>query len=618
MSLLEEKLANLPDEPGVYIMKDASDRIIYIGKAVSLRNRVRQYFQSSRGHSEKVKSMVSRIRDFEYIITDSELEALILECNLIKKHKPHYNILLKDDKHYPYIKITTEEEYPRVVITRRVEKDKNRYFGPYTSTRAVRETLDILKKVFPIRTCKKNVKQGTVIDRPCLNYHIKQCMGPCQGNIDKNEYHNIIINICSFLDGKYDEILSSLKEEMAEAAENLQFERAAALRDKIAAVDIVLQNQKVLSTAMEDQDVIAFAHGKEETMVQMFFIRSGKLIGTEQFCLEETLGTEHKEVISSFIKQFYLISPFIPKEILLQEEIDEILIIERWLSERRGNRVYIRVPKRGEKHKLVQMAIKNAEEALANLTLKVRREKERTQGASEDLAKYLDLEKPPFRIEAFDISNFQGAEAVASMVVFEGGKPKNKDYRRFKIKTVDGPNDFASMAEVVRRRYSRGLKEREELNKQGKDYSSGKFSSFPDLILIDGGKGQLSSALNALRGLGISDIPVIGLAEEFEEIYMEDREEPVRIPRDANALHLLQRVRDEAHRFAITYHRSLRDKNSLHSVLEDIPEIGPKRRRELFKYFGSVDAIRGASMDELCKVPGMNKRAAERIREYFQ
>lgn len=618
MSILEEKLKNLPDQPGVYIMKDSSGEIIYIGKAVSLKNRVRQYFQASKSHTAKVRAMVSHIHDFEYILTDSELEAFILECNLIKKHRPRYNILLKDDKHYPYIKITMEEDYPRILMTRKLEKDKNRYFGPYTSAASVKETIELIRKIFPIRTCNRDVHYGTVTGRPCLYFHINQCLGPCQGNVDMGEYREMIKQVCKFLEGKHDDLLKELKNKMAEAAENLQFELAALLRDRIASVERILQNQKIISTAMEDQDVIAYARDQDDVMVEMFFIRSGKLMGTEHFLLEDLQDTESKEVLQSFIKQFYLTAAFIPKEILLQEEIDEAPIIERWLSDRRGNRVYVKAPKRGEKRELVEMAMKNAQEALLNFSEKIRREWARTVGASEELARYIGLDKAPVRIEAFDISNIQGTDSVASMVVFENGKPKSKDYRRFKIKSVQGPNDFASMAEVIGRRFKRGLEEQKELLEQGKDVGSGKFSRFPDLLLIDGGKGQLSSARAVLRELGLEYIPTIGLAERFEEVFMEGREDPIIIPRNSDALHLLQRIRDEAHRFAITYHRSLRGKSGLHSILEDIPGIGPKRRRELLRHFGSIDAIRKASLEELAKVEGMNRQAAENIKEYLR
>jgi len=617
MNLLEEKLRNLPDQPGVYIMKDEMGEIIYIGKAVSLKNRVRQYFQSSRNHSPKVRAMVARIKDFEYILTDSELEALILECNLIKKHRPRYNVLLKDDKHYPYIEITTEEDYPRILITRKIKKDKNRYYGPFTNPRAVRETIGLIKKIFPIRSCNKNLDNIKKGDRPCLYYHINQCQGPCMGDVDKKDYQNMIKEVCKFLDGKYEDLLYELKKKMEEAAEKLQFEKAALFRDKIAAVEQIMEKQKVLSTDMADQDVIAVGQRDENSIVQIFFIRSGKLIGTEQFVMDHVKDSDVSDILGSFIKQFYLTAFYIPKEIILQESFDELPIIERWLSDKKGSRVYIRVPQKGEKRRLVEMAIKNASEALANYEQKAKRENDRTLGAVEELAKYIKLECPPMRIEAFDISNIQGTDSVASMVVFEGGKPSLSDYRRFKIKGVEGPNDFASMAEVIERRFKRGISERNKLESEGKDLNAGKFSKFPDLILIDGGKGQLNEALKVLDSLGLGYIPAIGLAKKYEEVYVRDQAEPIIIPRNSNALHLLQRIRDEAHRFAITYHRSLRNMNRVHSVLEDIPLIGPKRRAALFKHFGSIEAIRKASLEELMQVEGMNRQAAENIQQYL-
>lgn len=619
MASLEYKLTTLPDNPGVYIMKDSDDNIIYIGKAKSLKNRVRQYFQSSRNHSQKVRSMVEHIRDFEYILTDSELEALILECNLIKKHRPKYNVLLKDDKHYPYIKVTTNEEYPRVLMVRRIERDGARYFGPYTNSRAVNETLELIRKLFPIRSCSRSLDGNNTNNRPCLYYHIGECLAPCQGDVDKEEYGELIEQICKFLDGKHQVLIDELKIEMERASNNLEFERAAIIRDRIMAVEKILENQKIIWTDdMEDRDVIALATSAPNIIAQIFFIRSGKLIGSEQFVLEDSYGNHLEDAIESFIKQFYADDTYIPKELFIDREIPDVDILEDWLSRRRGNRVYIKVPKRGIKRRLVDLAEKNATEAAQNIQYRERRKEERTVGACEELAEYLNLESVPYRIEAFDISNIQGVESVASMVVFEGGKPKKKDYRRFKIKTVKGPDDYASMAEVVRRRYTRGLNEIAHLQSEGKDIDGGKFSILPDLILIDGGKGQLKAAFEVLEELNLDYIPIISLAEKYEEVYMIDRIEPLIIPRNANALHLIQRIRDEAHRFALSYHRSLRQKESIHSILEDIPEIGPKRRIALLKKFGSVEAIRAASLEELCSVDGMTRRAAQNIKDYLQ
>ena len=619
MEHIKEKLKNLPDHPGVYIMKDDTGSVIYVGKAVSLRNRVRQYFQSSRNHSPKIRALVKQIRDFEYILTDSELEALILECNLIKKHRPKYNVMLKDDKSYPYIKITTEEEYPRVIVTRRVKKSDGKYFGPYTNVKAVRETVELLRKIFPIRSCNRNVKQGVKEGRPCLYYHINQCLGPCQGNVDREEYGSMIKQVSKFLEGKHGDLLQELRLKMDEAANNLEFEKAARLRDRIAAVEQILERQKIVNTTtVEDMDVIAFAAGADNTVAQVFFIRISSLIGAQQLVIEDTQGTELNEIISSFIKQFYLMSQYIPKTILIQDDIEDADVIVKWLSDKRGNRVYLHVPKRGEKKKLLEMAARNADEALQNISENIKREEARTKGAVKELADYLGLNQLPDRIEAFDISNIQGTDSVASMVVFEEGKPKNRDYRRFKIKSVKGPDDFASMAEVLERRFRRGLEERRELTEQGKSVDDGKFSRIPDLVLIDGGKGQLNIAVEVIRGLGLNDITVISLAERFEEVYVEGQDEPVNIPKHSAALHLLQRIRDEAHRFALNYHRSLRKKSSLHSVLEEIPGIGEKRRKTLIKHFGTIEAIKNASLEELASVEGMNRRAAQKVLEYLK
>lgn len=617
MKYLEEKLKKLPDNPGVYLMKDETNDIIYVGKAISLKNRVRQYFQSSKNHSPKVRAMVANIEDFEYIMTDSELEALILECNLIKKHRPKYNILLKDDKQYPYIKVTMEEDFPRVILTRDIKKDKNIYFGPYESTKVIRDTLEVIKKLFPIRTCKKNLNSIKKGDRPCLYYYIDQCHGPCIGNIGKEEYREIIRKVCRFLDGKYEDLINELRQEMEASSKNLNFEKAANIRDKINSVEKVMERQKIISLDMIDQDVVVIALGEEESIVQMFFIRSGKLTGSEQLILDTKDEIDLKEILSSFIKQFYLTSSFIPKEILLQQELEEALVMERWLTSKKGQRVYIKAPQRGDKKRLVDMALKNALEALENLKSKVAIEEARTIGALEEISQKLDLTYVPTRIEAFDISNTQGTNSVASMVVFEKGKPSKKDYRRFKIKGIEGPDDYASMAQVMKRRFKRGLEEKAKLKSEGKDPELGKFSRLPDLILIDGGRGQLNAAISSLRELGIDYIPTISLAEKNEEIYMDNMEEAIVIPKNNLGLQLLQRVRDEAHRFAISYHRSLRGKDNIRSILEDVPNIGPSRRRSLLKHFGSIEKMRRASFEELSKVEGMNQKAALSIIEYF-
>ena len=613
---METKLINLPDQPGVYIMKNKDDKIIYIGKAVSLRNRVRQYFRST-GHSGKVGAMVSNIEDFEYIITDTEVEALILESNLIKKHRPKYNILLKDDKHYPFIQVTTGEEYPRILLTRRIKKDKHRYFGPYTNAGAVRETIEVIKRIFPIRSCNRSIQEGQTPEKPCLHYYIGQCWGPCMGSVPKDKYQDMIKDVLRFLEGKEEDVLVKFRAAMLEASENLQFEKAAGLRDKIQAVEKIMETQKIMSTSMVDQDVFACYQEESQTAIQIFMIRNGKLIATEHPILEDTGGLDLSEVLNSYLKQFYADSVFIPKEIYLQEDIDDQEVIGNWLTEKKGSRVYIRRPQRGEKLKLVQMARRNAEEALHNYNRKAEREFARTKGAVLELQEALYLAASPKRIEAFDISNTQGTQSVASMVVFIDGKAAKKEYRRFKIKTVEGPNDFASIAEVVGRRFSRGIEERSKLEEEGKSYSLGKFSHLPDLVIIDGGKGQLSAAMTSMEKLGVDHIPAFGLAEEFDELYSVEGGDPIFLPRNSSALHLLQRLRDEAHRFALSYHRSLRNKNSLHSVLQDIPGIGPKRMKSLIKAFGSVEGIQKASLDQLVQVKGMNHKVAKEIKDYL-
>lgn len=613
---LETKLLNLPDQPGVYIMKNKDDKIIYIGKAVSLKNRVRQYFRST-GHTGKVGAMVSNIEDFEYIITDTEVEALILESNLIKKHRPKYNILLKDDKHYPFIQVTTGEDYPRILLTRKINKDNHRYFGPYTNAGAVRETIEVIKRIFPIRSCNRSIQEGQVPERPCLHYYIGQCWGPCMGNVPKDKYQEMIKDVLRFLEGKEQDILGEFRAAMLEASVNLQFEKAASLRDKIQAVEKIMETQKIMSTSMVDQDIFACYQEENQTAIQIFMIRNGKLIAAEHPILEDTGGMELSEVLNSYLKQFYADSVFIPKEIYLQEDIDDQKVIERWLTEKKGAKVYIRRPQRGEKLKLVQMAKRNAEETLNTYNRKAERELARTKGAVLELQEALYLVTPPRRIEAFDISNTQGTQSVASMVVFIDGKAAKKEYRRFKIKTVEGSNDFASMAEVVERRFSRGIEERSKLEEEGKSYSLGKFSHLPDLVIIDGGKGQLSAAMISMEKLGVDHIPAFGLAEEFDELYSVEGGDPILLPRNSSALHLLQRLRDEAHRFALSYHRSLRNKNSLHSVLQDIPGIGPKRMKSLIKAFGSVEGIQKANLEQLVKVEGMNRKAAEEIKNYL-
>lgn len=614
---LEEQLKNLPEKPGVYIMKGKDDQIIYIGKAVSLKNRVRQYFQSSRNHSAKVRAMVENIEEFEYIVTDSELEALILECNLIKKHKPRYNILLKDDKHYPYIKVTMNEEYPRIVMTRRIERDKARYFGPYSGAYAVRETIEIIKKLFPVRTCSK-VLGKNIKDRPCLNHHIGRCLAPCQGDVNREEYMNMMKDICLFLSGRQDELIKELQNKMNIAAENMEYEKAADFRDKIASIRQIGEKQKMLSSAREDEDVIAFAQSEDKTCIQIFFIRGGKLIGREHFVLTETEETETREILTGFVKQFYSGTVFVPKEILLQEEIDEINIIESWLTSKSGSKVHIRIPKKGEKRELVKLAAQNALITLQHFSEKILRDKRMSEGAIEELADILNLESVPHRIEAFDISNIQGVDPVGSMVVFIDGKPKNSEYRRFKIKTVIGPDDYGSMMEVIERRFRHGLEELDRIKGQGMNNEIGKFFNFPDLILIDGGEGQVNSTLEVLRGLNIN-IPVCGMVKDDRHrtrgiIY---NKQEIAFSGNSEAFKLVTRIQDEAHRFAISYHRSLRGKGLTISLLDEIEGIGDKRKKALMKHFGSLDKIREAGVEELQEVPGMNGNSARSVYDFF-
>ncbi|MGB7605201.1 MAG: excinuclease ABC subunit UvrC [Lutisporaceae bacterium] len=615
---LEDKLKNLPENPGVYIMRDETNDIIYVGKAINLKNRVKQYFQSSRGHSPKVVAMVERIRDLEYIITDTELEALILECNFIKKHRPKYNILLKDDKQYPYIKVTVNETYPRIMITREIKKDGAKYFGPYTDKSAVNRTIEIINKLFPIRSCNKNIERIAGKERPCLNFHIHRCIAPCQGNIGKEQYREIVKGIIMVLDGKQEELIGELDKKMQYAADNLDFEIAAELRDNIAAVRKIAERQKIISTSLIDQDAIAMARQDGEACMQVFFIRGGKLIGREHFLLDGGDLDNHSEVISSFIKQFYNGDTFVPKEIILQQDIDDIEVLESWLSEKRGSKVKLTIPQKGEKQKLIEMVSKNAEDAIKLIMEKYKQDEEKTLGACRELADYIGLSIPPKRIEAFDISHLQGVENVGSMIVFENGRSKNKDYRRFKIKYVDGANDYESMREVVERRFVHGMKEREQLKVAGEDIAAGKFSEFPELILIDGGLGQINAVLPILKELDIN-IPVCGMVKDDKHrtrglIY---NEHEISIPINSHAFRLITNIQDEAHRFAITYHRSLRAKTTVKSQLDEIPGIGPTRRQALLRTFGSIKNIKTASIEELSSVQGMNKKAAEMLYNYF-
>lgn len=614
---IDEELQKLPDKPGVYIMKDKYGEIIYVGKAISLKNRVRQYFRSPEKHPPKVKVMVKHIHEFEYIIVDNEVEALILEANLIKKHKPKYNILLRDDKQYPYIKVTTNEKYPRVLKTRRILKDGAKYFGPYPSAYAVNDTIDIIRNLYPIRTCNQNVEKNQGRTRPCLNYYIDRCVGPCQGNVDEELYNSMIDEIIMFLNGKEEKLIQIIEQKMYEASKNLDFESAAKYRDQINSLKTILEKQKVVTTNLIDQDIIGMAKGIDEVCVQVFFVRSGKVVGREHFILSDTFNEDRKEILSSFIKQFYLGTAYVPKEIYIEEEIDDIEAISKWLSEKRGSKVTIRVPKRGEKSQLMDMVKKNALDMLNQYGDKILIKQRENQRILENLQEILGLEKAPYRIEAYDISNISGVSPVGSMVVFEQGEPKKSDYRRFKIQSVDGPDDYKSMAEILNRRFFRGLKEREMI-KENKINIKG-FSTFPDLIMVDGGKGQVNVAISVLEELGL-DIPVCGLVKDDSHttrgiIY---KNEEITLDEDSMEFKLIYRIQEEAHRFAISYHRSLRSKKMFKSELDDVKGIGEKRKKELFKHFHTIDNMKKASIEELANVKGMNKKVAKNLYEHFK
>lgn len=614
---IEEELKKLPARPGVYLMHDASDAIIYVGKAVSLRNRVRQYFQSSRNKGPKIEQMVTRIRRFEYIVTDSELEALVLECNLIKEHRPKYNTMLKDDKTYPFIKVTVGEEYPRVLFSRTMKKDKSRYFGPYSSAGAVKDTIDLIRKLYRIRSCSRSLPKEIGTDRPCLNYHIKQCDAPCQGYISKEEYRESVNQALDFLNGSYGPVLDMLKKRMEEASERMEFEDAAAWRDLWNSVKQVAQKQKITSGDGEDKDVLAVAADGTDAVVQVFFIRGGRLIGRDHFCLKIGLYDKKATILNSFIKQFYSGTPFIPRELMLEVEVEEHELLEQWLSGKRGQRVYIRVPKKGTKEKLVELARQNAAIVLGQDRERLKREEGRTIGAMKEIAGWLDLPRIS-RVEAYDISNTSGFESVGSMVVFERGKPKRSDYRKFRIKSVQGPDDYASLEEVLTRRFSHGIREQQELKEKQMDQELGSFSAFPDLIMMDGGRGQVNVALGVMEKLGLQ-IPVCGMVkDDFHRtrgLYYQNVEVP--IDTRSEGFKLITRIQDEAHRFAIEYHRSLRGKEQVHSILDDIEGIGPARRKSLMRTFQSLEAVRDASEEELSRAPSMNAASARAVWEFF-
>ena len=608
---IQEELKKLPGKPGVYIMHDERDDIIYVGKAISLKNRVRQYFQSSRNKGVKIEQMVTHIVRFEYIVTDSELEALVLECNLIKEHRPKYNTMLMDDKTYPFIKVTVDEPFPRVMVARRMAKDKSRYFGPYTSAGAVKDTIELIRKLYHIRSCSRKLPRDIGKERPCLNYHIHQCKAPCQGYISQEEYRKSIQEVVHFLNGNYDVILKELEGMMTEASEALEFEKAIEYRELLTSVRKIAQKQKITDTAGDDRDILAAAIDEEDAVVQVFFIRGGRLIGRDHFYLKITKGEDEREILSSFIKQFYAGTPYIPAKIMLPEEVEDMELIEEWLSKRRGHRVHLRVPKKGTKEKLVELAAKNASMVLNTDRERLKREEGRTIGAVKELEKMLGL-SGIVRMEAFDISNTNGFASVGSMVVYERGKPKRNDYRKFKIKGVQGADDYASMEEVLTRRFEHGIREQEE----GKEM--GGFTAFPDLLLMDGGKGQVNVALKVLEKLRIN-IPVCGMVKDDNHrtrgLYYQNMELP--IDRNSECFRLITRIQDEAHRFAITFHRQLRGKNQVHSMLDDIPGVGPARRKDLMRHFENIEAIKNATVEQLKDLPSMNEKSARDVYNFF-
>lgn len=598
---IQEHLKQLPAEPGVYLMKDKFDNIIYVGKAKILKNRVRQYFQSSKNHSSKVKSMVKNIDKFEYIITDSELEALILECNLIKKYKPKYNVLLRDDKTYPYIKVTTNEDFPRVLKVRKVIKDKAKYFGPYTNTTAVNDTLDIIKNIYPIRTCNIDLERAIKTNmRPCLNLHIKRCVGPCTGNVTKEEYNKMIEEIILFLSGKEEKLIDILKEKMNKCAMDFNFEEAAIYRDKIKSLEDMMEKQKIdTSTSDLNQDVIAMARAHDEACVQVFFVRNGKIVGREHFILEGVMDSTRESILGSFVKQFYMEQEYVPKEIIIEDEIEDSFILSEWLSSKKGQKVTIRVPQKGEKKSLIEMVRKNAIEYLEKFSDMNKRKYEKSIGALEELKQILNLDNIPKRIESFDISNIQGVDSIGSMVVFTNGKKDKKEYRRYKIKTVIGPNDYDSMAEIVERRL--------------------KYGDFPDLMLLDGGKGQVSAVKKVLNKYNV-EIPLWGMYKDDKHRTkgLISQEKEIELDRTSNLYRFVASIQEEVHNYAISYHRSLRNKSLTKSELDDIQGIGEKRKKALLNHFKDIEAIKKATFEELLEVEGMNKTSSESVYNYFR
>lgn len=620
---IEEELRKLPDKPGVYLMHDKNDTIIYVGKAVVLKNRVRQYFQSSRGKSPKIQRMVEQIAWFEYIVVDSEMEALILECNLIKEHQPKYNTMLKDDKHYPYIRVTANEDYPRIMLARERKKDKAKYYGPYTSGQAVHDSIDLLKKTYFIRSCNRILPRDMGKERPCLYYHMGQCKAPCQGYISKEEYQENIGQVEEFLNGNYALITKRLEARMMKYSEEMEFEKAAEYRDLLFSVKRLAEKQKADDDANVERDIIAFASAGDEAVAQVFFVRDGKMVGREHFYLTGVENEERSTIMANFIKQFYSGTPHIPKELLLSNETDDRELLEGWLAARRGKKVRIVVPKKGSKERLVELAEKNASFVLQKDSERIARQEKRTRGALQEIANWLELDNLN-RMEAFDISNTNGFENVASMVVFEGGKPKRADYRKFKTRTVSGPDDYASMREILTRRFEHAKREMEELNETYRENTTeeiremGGFTRLPDLILMDGGRGQVNIALEVLAEQSLS-IPVCGMVKDDNHrtrgLYYNNKEIP--IDTKSEGFHLITRIQDETHRFAIEYHRSLRGKAQTHSILDDISGVGSARRRVLMKHFGSLEALKEASAEEIAKLPSMNSKVAEDIYRFF-
>lgn len=617
MFVIEEELKKLPAKPGVYLMHDERDEIIYVGKAVSLKNRVRQYFQSSRNKTAKIEQMVSHIAWFEYILTDSELEALVLESNLIKEHRPKYNTMLKDDKNYPFIKVTVGEEFPRIMLARKMKKDKSRYFGPYTSSTAVKDVIELTRKLYHLRSCNRSLPRDIGKERPCLYYHIKQCNGPCQGYISQEDYKKQVDGLLDFLNGNHREILKELEEKMLQASDKLDFEEAAQYRDLIQSVERIGERQKITDQHREDKDIIAAAIEGEDAVAQVFFMRDGKLIGRDHFYMKIAPGDDRKGVLSSFLKQFYAGTPFIPKEIMLQEEVEDMELVAQWLEKKKGQKVRITVPKKGTKEKLVELAYQNAQMVLQRDKERIKREEGRTIGAVKEIAALLGLAEIN-RIEAFDISNISGFQSVGSMVVYEKGKPKKSDYRKFRIKWVKGANDYASMEEVLTRRFIHGLDEQEERKAENLEDDYGSFTRFPDLLMMDGGKGQVNIALDVLEKLDLH-IPVCGMVKDDRHrtrgLYYNNEEIP--IDKDSEGFKLITRIQDEAHRFAIEYHRSLRSKGQVHSMLEDIPGIGPARRKALMKHFKGLEGIREATVEELAAIDSMNEKSAGEVYAFF-